>query len=61
MIDWYAFWTGGPIRRAIYEQMKRFIRFMDALWDSLEETEPRKHFTQADIERILEPYKRKEV
>ena len=35
MIDWYAFWTGGPIRRAIYEPMKCFIRLIDAFWDSL--------------------------
>jgi hypothetical protein len=35
VIDWYAFWTGGAIRRAIYEPMKRFIRFMDALVESI--------------------------
>ncbi len=25
----HAFWTGGAIRRAIFEQMLRFIRFME--------------------------------
>lgn len=29
--DWYFFWTGGPIRRAIYEPTKRFIRFIENL------------------------------
>ena len=31
------------------------------MWESCESAEPRKPLTQADIERILEPYKLKEV
>ncbi len=24
-IDWYAFWTGGPVRRVMYEILKKVI------------------------------------
>jgi hypothetical protein len=27
----YEFWTGGPIRRVIYEILKRLLRFLDIL------------------------------
>ncbi len=41
MIDWYAFWTGGPVRRFIFEHMKRSMRLMDDFFDSFG---PHKHF-----------------
>jgi hypothetical protein len=36
MIDWYEFWTSGPIRRFIYHHVKCVIRFFDNFWDNLE-------------------------
>lgn len=32
--DWLAFWTGGPVRNAIYQQGKRLINALDRWFDS---------------------------
>lgn len=29
--DWYGFWTGGPIRRAIYKRTKAVLYWLDTL------------------------------
>ena len=34
--DWYAFWTGGPVRNAIYQPMKRVIQWADRWFEALE-------------------------
>ena len=33
--DWLSFWTGGPIRRAIYEPAKRIILGLEHWFDTL--------------------------
>lgn len=33
--DWYSFWTGGPVRNAIYEPLKRIILGLERWFDTL--------------------------